>query len=939
MKIKLLTSIILALLCTNVLWAQPKSPAGADAVPELYSAALAGSGAFTTSTGGAPVSSINPAQGGDATRMIFDAGYLLIPAVSNTTVYMNALYLGGLFPTKYGVFGGSLKFIGGFDNQIKSSMDDPSEVFIQNFDIDPTFGGNLFASKEVYPGMSVGLGFNFGFGSDNKNTISADLGFRYNLGDLGILRNFTLGIVLGELGLSYHPTWLTPAVGVSFDLFRIEGKDNKADPLALNIKTDISFPSLFYPVDPYINTIFKLGIDLQIAEIINVTVSWPGGSGVNIRELSNDVPFNPIPAIGLTVNILLPSSGERIDSRRLPSDGDIKASVAFKPLYKDITALGGGISWHVGRADTQPPLIRPDYPETLWFSPNNDGISDALEFPISITDQSFITNWTMEIKDERDNTVRIIENKEQRFESFNIKDFFQRIVKVKNQIEIPSSMRWDGLRSDGTLAPDGLYTFTITAADEHGNSATTQVFETRIKNTPPTIAINAMTDAQKIFDPRGTGGNRTVTFNHRGSNEDAWVSEIFNASGQKVHTFEPQSGAPGTVVWDGRTDSGQTAPDGVYSYRISTTDKAGNSASADVSNIILDSRVAGAFLTSSVNAIAPRPEQTTNMVDFNIRLLLTDGIENWKLELKDDNGTVHRSFTGTNQIPATQGWNGLTEQGEIREGTYTPELTVNYIRGDVVTASATNVIVDVSGPALSFATTPEFFSPDNDGDDDELFIRLSAQDALPIETWRLEIREPEPPYNVFRVFEGRGSPASQIIWDGRSNRGELVQSAMDYPYTFSASDTLGNSSSIEGRIGVDVLVIRDGDRLKMQVPSIVFRPNFADFNDLPSETVDNNTRILRRIAQILNKFRDYLVQVEGHANPTQPVGPARDREQVELQRLSEARARAVVDQLVRYGVARSRLSAIGAGGSSPVVTFEDRDNWWKNRRVEFILIK
>jgi outer membrane protein OmpA-like peptidoglycan-associated protein len=199
---------------------------------------------------------------------------------------------------------------------------------------------------------------------------------------------------------------------------------------------------------------------------------------------------------------------------------------------------------------------------------------------------------------------------------------------------------------------------------------------------------------------------------------------------------------------------------------------------------------------------------------------------------------------------------------------------------------------------------------------------------------------------LFRKFEGRGTPSPRIVWDGRSDKSELVQSATNYPWALTAVDALGNSTKIEGIIGVDVLVIRDGDRLKIQIPSIVFRPNAADFNELPRETVDNNTRILRRIAQILNQFRDYRVQVEGHANPTTaPNTAARTAEEtgtasvIGLRPLSEARARAVVDILVRYGVSRSRLSSIGAGGSSPIVAFEDRDNWWKNRRVEFILIK
>jgi outer membrane protein OmpA-like peptidoglycan-associated protein len=333
---------------------------------------------------------------------------------------------------------------------------------------------------------------------------------------------------------------------------------------------------------------------------------------------------------------------------------------------------------------------------------------------------------------------------------------------------------------------------------------------------------------------------------------------------------------------------------------------------------------------------------------------LQEGIENWNLELKDDSGTVLRRWaspaasgvaSGTTAggaaqrvapPPANIGWNGLSENGAIKEGRYTPTLTVNYIKGDIAAAQASPITVDVSGPVLSFSYQPEYFSPDNDGVDDELIMSLGARDASPIASWTMEIREPQPPYLLFYRTEGRGSPSERLTWDGRSNRGELVQAATDYPVTYTAVDTLGNSSTLESKIGVDVLVIRDGDRLRIQVPSIIFRENAADFNTLPSGTVDNNLRVLRRVAEILNKFRDYKVQVEGHANP---VSRTDAEERTELQPLSESRAGAVVNMLVEFGVSRGRLSSVGMGGSRPVVRYEDHDNWWKNRRVEFILIK
>jgi outer membrane protein OmpA-like peptidoglycan-associated protein len=69
------------------------------------------------------------------------------------------------------------------------------------------------------------------------------------------------------------------------------------------------------------------------------------------------------------------------------------------------------------------------------------------------------------------------------------------------------------------------------------------------------------------------------------------------------------------------------------------------------------------------------------------------------------------------------------------------------------------------------------------------------------------------------------------------------------------------------------------------------------------------------------------------------VARTTQEEKNELQPLSDARAKTVLNMLVEFGVNRARLSSIGMGGTQPVVKYEDRDNWWKNRRVEFILIK
>ena len=76
--------------------------------------------------------------------------------------------------------------------------------------------------------------------------------------------------------------------------------------------------------------------------------------------------------------------------------------------------------------------------------------------------------------------------------------------------------------------------------------------------------------------------------------------------------------------------------------------------------------------------------------------------------------------------------------------------------------------------------------------------------------------------------------------------------------------------------------------------------------------------------------------VEGYANNVSNT----ERENIqELIPLSRLRAQTIVNILVENGLDRSILSSDGKGGSNPIAKWEDRENWWKNRRVEFIVTR
>ena len=171
-----------------------------------------------------------------------------------------------------------------------------------------------------------------------------------------------------------------------------------------------------------------------------------------------------------------------------------------------------------------------------------------------------------------------------------------------------------------------------------------------------------------------------------------------------------------------------------------------------------------------------------------------------------------------------------------------------------------------------------------------------------------------------------------------------MQSASDYTVVFSVKDSLGNASTLKKTLSVDVLVIKDGDRLRIIIPSITFAPNSADFlNGIDVDKVAKNVAVLKRLAEIFTKYQRYKIGIEGHAVMINwnDAAKGKKEQETELLPLSQARADGVKDYLTKLGIASARIRTEGLGSARPLpnVPFSDLDNRWKNRRVEFWLDK
>ncbi|HEX9102021.1 MAG TPA: OmpA family protein, partial [Polyangia bacterium] len=90
--------------------------------------------------------------------------------------------------------------------------------------------------------------------------------------------------------------------------------------------------------------------------------------------------------------------------------------------------------------------------------------------------------------------------------------------------------------------------------------------------------------------------------------------------------------------------------------------------------------------------------------------------------------------------------------------------------------------------------------------------------------------------------------------------------------------------------------------------------------------------LVGRVADKLNANpRVRRIRIEGH---TDDIGSARKN-----QELSQARAEAVRDFLIRRGVDADRLQAVGFGNTRPLDSHRNAEARAKNRRVDFIIVE
>jgi Outer membrane protein and related peptidoglycan-associated (lipo)proteins len=459
------------------------------------------------------------------------------------------------------------------------------------------------------------------------------------------------------------------------------------------------------------------------------------------------------------------------------------------------------------------------------------------------------------------------------------------------------------------------------------------------------------------LEPTGAGVKGPLSFSLSGSagldRIRSWRLDIVAPDGELFRSFSgdwPLSGDPEPQLWDGRSASGAFArPASRYAAILSLSDSGGRSASTQLWVTVSDlpDEPGRCSVQPWSSGFSPNGDKVMDTMSFSLGFGERASVRSWRLDIAHADKGLVRSFRGrAPDLPESLVWDGRTGEGEggassiAPEGRYSATLVVDYDgRYCVEREKSAPFVLETAAPSLDIACSPELFSPDEKAS--VLSMGLSASSAYGrLVDWSIEVLDPGG--QVFARFGGpypaSGSPAP-IAWDGVGTSGGLVDSAERYRVVARVRDEFGNRAARESGFDTDILLAKEGARYRVDVASILFRGNTADFENVGPEQAAKNRRTLDALAAKFAKYPDYRIRIVGHAVMTNWDDPELGgREQRDsLVPLSRARAAAIAKALAERGIASSRMSVEGVGAKDQVVPDSDLANRWKNRRVEFFL--
>ncbi|MFA6092063.1 MAG: FlgD immunoglobulin-like domain containing protein [Elusimicrobiota bacterium] len=587
------------------------------------------------------------------------------------------------------------------------------------------------------------------------------------------------------------------------------------------------------------------------------------------------------------------------------------------------------------RLDRTPPLLEVSAQPQL-FSPNGDGVLDALTFKLGVADASPLEFWRLEARNAAGDLVR----------------FFTGPADVP----APASVLWDGKNQDRAPLPDGEYGYILKAKDIVGNEAATPEQKVIIGATRPEPVLSS--DLRAI-SPNADGFkdeallslgvkyfNKITEWSVRIVPKDAGEGE--KAESQK-RVFQGRGDVPGNLRWAGERDDKRPLPDGEYLCTLDVVDAAGNRSATPPQPVRIDTTKPAITIQVSPDRFSPNGDNVKDEAVFIPSYQDASPILDWTLSVLDAAKKVVWTQSGKEKLPLFVAWKGEDEKGaRLPDGSYNYVFTAQDEVGNRSTTLEQIVRIDNTPPEVSLQVDPDLFSPNGDGVKDETLFQLDAKDASDISQWLLTVWQDKL---VVKTFKGIGRPPKNFPWDGSNDRGRTVQDGRCRA-VLSVTDEVGNTGeSPEVFVRVDtskplVTVEAETDKLEELVPQMTVTQQNKDlvislssevlFDTGQSKLKSQAYPTLMKAVHLVRRYPLRKVRIEGHAD-NRNIHNEEFKDNLEL---SRGRAQAVMQFFIERGnIEAARMSAEGYGDTRPRASNKTPEGQSQNRRVEIILKK
>ncbi len=369
-----------------------------------------------------------------------------------------------------------------------------------------------------------------------------------------------------------------------------------------------------------------------------------------------------------------------------------------------------------GQAE-QAPLIRMDQQARQFIAPGNaEAAVHSLQLPFSTitftAKDQVIKSWTFSVFDSTGKLVF----QDSRLETRD-RGFFGELFNLgpRPQVEIPKDLTWDGTykvkdpERNGTLVPDGNYTYQIAIADSAGGRAQTPPFNVTVKNAA--LVINTIRIPQTIFTP--TGERKAIRVDQDTSREKHWEGTFSDAAGRAVRTFvweNPSDDASKDIPapsfeWDGRDDHGTVLPDGAYTYTLVGRNRPGAVLQKRFpGTVAIDSRSSALKLMADNDIVSPNDDGFLDVLTLTPEVGEGAAPVTWSLQAYDTQrpSVVLWSRTGKAPIPDKITFDGKTAAGTpLPEGHYQATFSAVYDNGETARSAPVSFDLSLASPEIS----------------------------------------------------------------------------------------------------------------------------------------------------------------------------------------------------------------------------------------------